>query len=80
MHLELHCENCFYNSAESADTLLDDLGSRSFSSLEEGETMEDMIHAALASQPEHLCPECGGAMVVSEESLGQVAMLCLAEW
>jgi hypothetical protein len=48
--------------------------------LGDGETFEDMIFSALTEQGAILCPRCGEAAAVSEESLGRVALNMLAEW
>ena len=48
--------------------------------LGEGETFEDMIFSSLAENGGIACPACGDHVMVSEETLGQLAMELLAEW
>jgi hypothetical protein len=48
--------------------------------LGDGETFEDMIFTALTSRGAIHCPECGEAVSVSEESLGELAMAVLTQF
>jgi hypothetical protein len=48
--------------------------------LGDGVTFEDMIFNTLIEKDEIACPECGEAVLVSEESISKLAMEVLAQW
>jgi hypothetical protein len=85
MQVELYCPCCSSRFAAPPDTAADEVLERMtddgpWYALGEGETFEDMIFAALTSRGAIRCPDCGEAVSVSEESLGQLAMGLLAQW
>ena len=85
MRVELYCPSCcsrFVAPPETAATeVLDRMEETGpFFSLGDGETFEDMIFATLTENGAIHCPECGQAVAVSEESLGQVALELLSRW
>jgi hypothetical protein len=83
MQIELCCRNCFCRFAAPPETGHEQVLDRMFDdgpayALGDGETFEDMIFTSLIENGQIHCPECGEAVDVSEESLGQLAMSMLA--
>jgi hypothetical protein len=83
MQIELCCRNCFCRFVAPPETAHEQVLDRMFDdgpayALGDGETFEDMIFTALVENGQIQCPECGEAVHVSEESLGQLAMTMLA--
>jgi hypothetical protein len=86
MQIELACPCCSYRFAApgentSATATLDRMthnGAWYF--LGEGDTLEDMIFATLTGAGDITCPECAAPVLVTEESLGQMAMEMLNHW
>jgi hypothetical protein len=84
MRIELHCPDCschFGAAPEAPATeILDQMIEEgTWYALGDGETFEDMIFAALTSRGLIRCPECGEAVSVSEESLGQLSQEMLRQ-
>jgi hypothetical protein len=48
--------------------------------LGDGSTFEDMIFSTVFSHGQIRCSECGSAVNVTEESLGQLTMEVLGSW
>ena len=79
MRIELHCQACgcrFVAPARASDNEIRErmFNDGSWYDLGDGHTFEDMIFATLMERGAICCPECGGPVCVSEESLGQLAM------
>jgi hypothetical protein len=85
MQVELYCTNCHCRFAAPPDTpaaeVVDLMAQEGpWYALGDGETFEDMIFSTLTAEGEIKCPQCGEAVHVSEESLGQLAMEVLGSW
>lgn len=85
MHIELECPRCRCHFASDPDASAGEVWQRMteqgpWFALGEGATFEDMVYNALTSRGVILCPECGAAASVCEESLGRVTMDLLACW
>jgi hypothetical protein len=85
MQVELFCPNCCCRFAASPETpaaeVLDRMAEEGpWYALGDGETYEDMIFTTLFDCGSIRCSECGESVVVSEESLGQLAMEVLGRW
>jgi len=85
MQVELYCTNCQCRFAAPPDASAAEVAARMavegpWYALGDGETFEDMIFSTLTAKGEINCPECGEAVHVSEESLGQLAMEVLGSW
>ena len=85
MKIELCCPACACRfvappecSADEVIELMFDTGPRY--ALGDGETFEDMIFNTIMEHGQISCPDCGEAVNVTEESLGQLAMEVLAQW
>ena len=79
MHIELHCTRCccrFVAPAQSAANGFQDsaMSDEPWYALGDGNTFEDSIFTSLTERGSISCPECGAAIAVSEESLGQLAL------
>jgi hypothetical protein len=85
MQVELFCPNCCCRFAASPETpaaeVLDRMAEEGpWYALGDGETFEDMIFTTLFDCGSIRCSECGEPVVVSEESLGKLAMEVLGSW
>lgn len=85
MQIDLYCPHCACRFGAEADTPAQDILERMadhgpWYSLGDGETFEDMIHAALTARGVIRCPVCGKAVQVSEKSLGEFTQKVLANW
>ena len=85
MQIELDCPRCHCHFASDPDASAGEVWQRMteegpWFALGEGATFEDMIYNALTSRGVILCPDCGQAASVNEESLGRVTMDVLACW
>ncbi len=85
MQIELCCPACDCRLVAPPDTRAEDLMERMFDegpyfALGDGETFEDMIFATLTEYGNIACPECGEPVMVTEESLGQLALSVLGSW
>jgi hypothetical protein len=85
MQIELCCSTCACRFAAPPETGCEEVIDRMFDqgpryALGDGETFEDMIFTTLMERGQISCPDCGDAVGVSEESLGQLAMEVLAQW
>ncbi len=85
MHVELYCRTCqsrFATAAETPATAGLDWTSEAspWNALGDGETFEDALAAALSDRGADLCPHCGEAATVSEESLGRLSLELLGTW
>jgi DNA-directed RNA polymerase subunit RPC12/RpoP len=83
MRIELRCPACSCRFVAPAQASEEEIRERMFNdgpwySLGDGNTFEDMIFATLMERGAITCPECGDAVSVSEESLGQLVMEMLA--
>jgi hypothetical protein len=85
MQVELFCPQCACRFAASPETpaaqVLDQMTQQGpWYSLGDGETFEDMIFSTLFAAGSIRCCECGEAVSVTEESLGQLATEVLGSW
>jgi hypothetical protein len=85
MQVELSCPRCCCRFAAAPDTpaaeVLDRMAEDGpWYALGDGETFEDMIFSTLFASGRIHCTECGAAVSVTEESLGQLAMEVLGSW
>ncbi len=85
MQIELLCPQCACTFTAPPETRAEDIIDRmshegTWYGLGEGETFEDMIFSALTRQGAIRCPACGDPVLVSEESLGRLALEVLASW
>jgi hypothetical protein len=85
MYLPLTCPHCLeefeLTQAPQASHVLDSLEDQGpWLALGDGETVEDVISAALDGEEGVRCPECGDAIPVSEERLGQLTLELLSQW
>jgi hypothetical protein len=85
MQVELFCPQCSCSFAASPDApaaeVLDRMAEEGpWYALGDGETFEDMIFSTLFVCGSIRCTECGEAVSVSEQSLGQLTMEVLGSW
>ncbi len=85
MQIELDCARCRCPQAADpsswAGDVLDQVREAGpWNTVGDGETFEDALFHALHSRGEIICPDCGKAVSVDEDSLGQLAMEMLACW
>ena len=85
MQIELYCTNCHSRFVAPPDTPAGDVAERMalegpWYALGDGETFEDMIFSTLFICGAIRCTECGEAVSVSEQSLGQLTMEVLGSW
>jgi hypothetical protein len=85
MQLELHCPSCARSFALPSDSpaaeFLDWMAERGmWCPLGDGETIEDNVYGALATQDGLRCPECCNPLSVSQESLSRLARELLVQW
>lgn len=85
MQVELYCPCCCArftaDPATPAAEILDRMANEGpWYALGDGETFEDMIFNSLIAAGSIRCSECGEAVAVTEESLGQLAMEVLGCW
>jgi hypothetical protein len=85
MQVELFCPHCCARFAAAPDTPAGEVLERMadegpWYALGDGETFEDMIFSAMFAHGEIRCAECGEAVGVSEESLGQLTLEVLGSW
>ena len=85
MQIQLHCPYCVRSFTAPPDAGAQDILARmstqeALYALGEGETFEDMIFSTLTEEGAIRCPDCFGAVQVSEESLGRLAMEMLTHW
>ena len=85
MRVELYCPQCGCRFAAAPDTpaaeVLDRMAEDGpWYALGDGETFEDMIFSTLFAAGEIRCSECGEAIEVTEQSLGQLALEVLGSW
>lgn len=85
MQLELRCPCCAHGFEFSADSpageVLDRVTEQGpWRALGDGETFEDLIHAALCSDESVRCAECGVPVPINEENLGRLSQAILARW
>jgi hypothetical protein len=85
MKVELYCPHCCCRFAAAPQTPAGEVLERMadegpWYALGDGETFEDMIFSTLFAHGAIRCTECGSAVHVSEESLGQLTMEVLGSW
>ena len=82
MKVELRCADCGHHfPADVETTALDRIQEEGpWLVLGDGQTLEDRIHADLLDETHAGCPECGHAVAVTEESLGELSREVLAHW
>jgi hypothetical protein len=85
MQVELVCSRCSGSFAASPEApaaeVLDRMAQEGpWYALGDGETFEDMIFSTLFSRGKIRCSDCGEAVSVSEQSLGQLTMEVLGSW
>ena len=85
MQVELSCPCCrsdFLVPEETpAQSALAQVASQGpWFSMGDGETLEDMLFAALTRDGAIRCPDCDTSVEVSEEGLGRLTMQLLAQW
>jgi hypothetical protein len=76
------CDCCFdVESDTPAGAALDRLAELGpWTSLGDGETTEDLLHAELSERGALECPECGSRVLFGEAELGQIALQLLVQW
>ncbi len=85
MRVELRCPGCGCHFPAAPESPMGEALARlaeqgPWSALGDGETLEDMIVAALPGRGMTPCPRCGAPVAVSEESLGQFSLELLHQW
>lgn len=85
MQVELCCPQCGCRFCAAPETPAEEVMDRMaeegpWYALGDGETFEDMIFTTLFACGAIRCSECGEAVTVTEESLGQMAMEVLGAW
>ncbi len=85
MQIELCCPCCSCRFVAPPECTSDEVIDHMFENgpryaLGDGETFEDMIFSTLTEHGQITCPDCGEPVIVTEESLGQLAMEMLAQW
>lgn len=85
MQVELYCPRCSCSFAAApelpAGEVLDRMAEGGpWYALGDGETFEDMIFSTLFACGAIRCTDCGEAVSVSEQSLGQLTMEVLGSW
>jgi hypothetical protein len=82
---ELHCSSCNRSFSVPSDSstavLLDGMAENgTWCPLGDGETIEDNIYSALATQDDLCCPECNNPLTISQETLSRFARELLVRW
>jgi hypothetical protein len=84
MQFQLHCPNCCHHFTfepeappESISRVIQE---GPWCALGDGETIEDMLFAAITDGGPIYCPACGKSVSVSEESVGRLALELLGNW
>lgn len=85
MTLELYCPRCACRrctpETPATEAVMEHLWEGGLSpDLGDGATVEDWLCTALTANGEIACPQCHVPMVIAEESLGQLALVALAQW
>jgi hypothetical protein len=85
MQVELFCPHCHCRFAAEPETPAAEVLNRMaedgpWYALGDGETFEDMIFSTLFACGTIRCSECGEAVSVTEQSLGQLTMEVLGSW
>lgn len=85
MQVELYCPGCSCSFAASPDASAAEVLRRMtedgpWYALGDGQTFEDMIFSALFACGAIRCGQCGEAVSVNEQSLGQLTMEVLGCW
>ena len=85
MPFKLHCPSCarsfFMPSDSEGAELLDRMAEKgAWCALGDGETIEDNVYGALATQGALRCPACGHPVTVSQEALSRFARELLVQW
>ena len=85
MSFELHCSRCRRTfrvpaGSQAAATLAQVAEQGPWCALGDGETFDDAVSSALGNQERAGCPECGGQVSASEDSLSQFAQELLGQW
>jgi hypothetical protein len=85
MQLELQCCRCAYHSTVYQHPRTSQIWNQlteegPWFALGDGQTFEDRISATLIADDETRCPECGGRLAVSEESLAEASRELLTQW
>jgi hypothetical protein len=85
MQLELLCPHCFSRFGAAPDARSEEIVEQMIEegpwyALGDGETFEDMVHAALTVRGVIRCPECAEPVEVTEECLGDLTRELLMQW
>ena len=85
MQIELLCPCCACRLTAPPEASVEEVFDRMLDegphfSLGDGNTFEDMIFNTLLEEDAIQCPDCGEAVLVSEESISKMAMEVLAQW
>jgi hypothetical protein len=85
MQIALHCPGCAHDfwlpSGSPAEEVLNQVAIEGpWSSLGDGETLEDRVFNVLSHEETTCCPECGGPALPREESLSQFTRELLGNW
>ena len=85
MQLELHCDRCHHDFVSALEDIagraLEDITTEGpWFALGDGETLEDRLFANLTDPGKIACPDCGGPVSCSQESLGCLSQELLAQW
>ncbi len=85
MQLEFQCCRCAYHSTVYQNPRTSQIWDRlteegPWYALGDGQTLEDRISATLTADDETRCPECGGRLAVSEDSLVAASRELLTQW
>jgi hypothetical protein len=83
--IELQCPSCARNFSVSSDSAMAEFFDRmaengAWCPLGDGETIEDNVYNALATQDDLCCPECDIPVTISQESLSRFARELLVQW
>ena len=83
--IELHCPSCARSFSLSSDSTMAEFLDRmakngAWCPLGDGETIEDNVYSALATQDDPCCPECNMPVTISQESLSRFARELLVQW
>lgn len=85
MRVELHCPCCGHHFSAAPESPMGEVFERlategPWSALGDGETLEDLVVAALPNGGGSVCPHCDAPVRVSEESLGRFTLELLHQW
>jgi hypothetical protein len=85
MQVEMHCRRCrsrlIPTVSPQTELIWKQINEEGpWSMLGDGQTVEDRLSAQLQPGSATCCPQCGAAIGLTEETLGQLALELLSQW